>query len=394
MKICLINNLYKPYDKGGAEKVTLTIARGLLNAGHEVLVITAKPYFSKLPTGSGRDLDGLRVYYLNSLYFNLAKLPKLLRFFWHLWDMFNLLNYFKIKIILEIQKPDAGITNNLMGLGYLTGLALRKLKVKQLHIVHDIQLIHPSGILCYGEESKIDAYFSRNYAGLSSLIFGSPPVVIFPSRWLRDRYLDSIFFIKSKRIVLTNPVAFKPLAARKKDYDIFKFLYLGQIEKHKGVNLLVQAFDKVKSAYPQSVLIIAGDGSELETIKNEAKDGVNFLGRQDEAQVAALLMSCDCLVIPTLCYENCPAAILEAFSAGLPVIAADLGGASELLGQDAGVLFRPGNAADLAKQMQWAIAHPDELAKLAEIGRAKAAASSVDNYIKELEELMKKIKYG
>ncbi|MDO8667547.1 MAG: glycosyltransferase family 4 protein [bacterium] len=393
MKICLINNLYKPYARGGAEKIAETIVNGLIKAGHEVFIITTKPYSEKLQTPDFKP----KIYYLNSRYYNLNKLPKFLRLVWHVWDMFDIVSYFKIKKILRAEKCDVVITNNLMGLGFLIPLAIRRLKLKHLHLVHDIQLIHPSGLMNFGQENIINGQWARNYAGLCSQLFASPKVVIFPSHWLMNRYLDRIFFIKSKRIVLPNPVALMPIAESKKTEGNFKFLYLGQIEKHKGLNLLIQACKKVKEKFPRVELIIAGVGSDLESAKLKAgsDQSIKFLGWQSEAEVNRLLATSQCLVMPTLCYENCPTVILEAFSAGLPVVAADLGGISELIGENAcladrqaGTLFRPGNVVDLVEKMQWAISHESDLAEMAAAGRTKVASYNVENYIKELEGLI------
>jgi len=395
MKICLINNLYQPFNRGGAERITEIIAHGLLKAGHEVFIITTKPRVGFSPPAGGLNLE-FRIFYLRSFYYNLNKYSKFFRLVWHVWDMFNFINYFRIKKILKKEKCEAVITNNLMGVGFLTPLAIKRLKLKYLHIVHDIQLIHPSGLLQFGRENIINRQWARNYAGLMSQIFAAPKIVIFPSRWLRDRYLDKIFFIKSKRIVLPNPAPPLNLPLIKGENkgegdNNFKFLYLGQIEKHKGVNLLIQSFKKVKEKFPLAKLIIAGDGSNLDQVKIEAgpDQSIKFLGRQSESELGRLLRTSQCLVLPTLCYENCPTVILESFSAGLPVIAADLGGISELIGENTGLLFRPGNAADLADKMAWAIENKNDLAEMAKAGRIKAESYSVENYIKELEGLIR-----
>jgi glycosyltransferase involved in cell wall biosynthesis len=389
MKICLINNLYEPYVKGGAEKVAALIAEGLRAAGYEVFIITTKP------SGGLRKSDcGNRIYYLNSLYYNLGKFSKWLRFFWHLWDMFNVINYFKVKNILKKEKCQAVITNNLMGIGFSVPLAIRRLKIKHLHLVHDLQLIHPSGLLCFGAENLIEKLAARNYASLVSWLFASPAVVIFPSRWLRDQHLDKIFFIKSKRIILPNPVAPAAVAAgagQRQSAGAFKFLYLGQIEKHKGVGLLIQAFKMVKEKFGQAELLVAGAGSELAELKSQAEEGsgIKFLGWQNEKRMGELLASCHALVLPTLCYENCPTVILEAFSAGLPVLAADLGGISELVGGQAGVLFKPGDVLDLAEKMVWLVENRNNLAEMIKAGEEKAARCGVENYVRELGGLMR-----
>ena len=44
MKVCLINNLYDPYSRGGAEQVVKNIAKGFIDDDHEVVIITTKPF--------------------------------------------------------------------------------------------------------------------------------------------------------------------------------------------------------------------------------------------------------------------------------------------------------------------------------------------------------------
>lgn len=400
MKICLINNLYKPYNKGGAEKVVSLIAQGLINSGHQIIMIASKPR-KKILANSGNgggeaaeanvgQEDGFKSYRLKSLYYSLGAISKFLRFFWHLYDMFNAINYFKIKRILKKEKCEAVITNNLMGLGFLTPLAIKRLKIKHIHLVHDVQLIHPSGLLLYGQERSFDGYFARNYAGLMSQLMGSPDTVIFPSRWLLNLHLDKFFFIKSKRIVLPNPAPLRGGKQEEKKDNNFKFLYLGQIEKHKGLDLLLDAFKKLKKKLQFIELISAGAGEELADLMSRFKQvgGVKFLGRQTEQEADELLLSADCLVVPALSYENCPTVILGAFSAGLPVIAADLGGINELIGENAGVLFRPANEADLIDKMEWVIENKNNLSDMIKAAKEKAAAFSLKNYIREIEKYL------
>lgn len=384
MTICLINNLYKPFNRGGAEKVCETIARGLIKAGHEVFVITAKTR-NERRTEAGEP----RIYYLNSSYYNLSKLPKFLRIFWHIWDVFNIINYFKIKNILLREKCDAVITNNLMGLGFLTPLAIRSLKIKHLHIAHDIQLIHPSGLIYYQKEEIIDGFFAKIYSRICREFFKSAQIAIFPSRWLRDFYAKRGFFPLSKIMVLPNPVDLGLTEANPESGN-FKFLFIGQVEKHKGVLLLLDGFNKIKEKYPEVELLLAGDGSQIELARKRAagNNNIKFLGWPGNEAVDKLLSSSHSLVYPSLVYENCPNAIERALAAGLPVLGSDLGGISELLSDGAGIVFKPADANDLAEKMIWLIENKNSLSALADAGKRKALAFKVENYIKELEELM------
>jgi glycosyltransferase involved in cell wall biosynthesis len=81
--------------------------------------------------------------------------------------------------------------------------------------------------------------------------------------------------------------------------------------------------------------------------------------------VLALMKEASVLVFPSTCYENFPVTILEAYAVGLPVIASDLGGMSSLVDDGrTGLHFRPGDPEDLAAKVEWASAHPAELASM------------------------------
>ena len=111
MKFCLINNLYKPCSRGGAEKVVEITAKGLRNAGHNVFIITT----SVRRRSYAEEIDGIKVYRIYSpnlaTYYNIQKLPKFLRVFWHFFDMFNFLAASDVVKIIDQE------TNQLVALG-------------------------------------------------------------------------------------------------------------------------------------------------------------------------------------------------------------------------------------------------------------------------------------
>src|SRR5205085_10524408 len=78
-------------------------------------------------------------------------------------------------------------------------------------------------------------------------------------------------------------------------------------------------------------------------------------------KVFALMRDARVLVVPSVCYENAPMNIVEAYACGLPVIASDLGSLPEFVTPHrTGLLFRPGDPADLAAKVRWAFDHPNE----------------------------------
>lgn len=127
-------------------------------------------------------------------------------------------------------------------------------------------------------------------------------------------------------------------------------LYVGRIEKIKG---LVTLIDAAKAC--GYFLKIAGDGTALSEMKQHAGScpSISFLGLQSKENVGHLLKHAAFVICPSEWYENFPFAVIEALSSGKAVIGARIGGIPELvLHEHTGMLFNPGAADDLKKQMQ------------------------------------------
>lgn len=352
MKIGLLHNLYGELSRGGAENVVRLMAEELRTAGQSVFLITTKPAGSKSAPEQNTDHD-LKIYYLDSNFYNLARARQLYRFFWQISNIFSISQYFRIREILKKEKPDLVITHNLMGLGWLAPLALRRLKIRHEHFLHDIQLLHPSGLMILGQEKKIISLSARVYQTLTRFLFSSPAKIISPSHWLLDLHRQHGFFPYSvgeiKPLQLNRPDAATGHRSRD-NMPPTNFLFVGQIEDHKGILFLIETFKDIKN---QSIgLRIAGDGQRLAAAKNAAAGDkrIEFIGRLDRTGVQSEMAKSDYLIVPSLCYENSPTVIYEARAAGLPLIAADIGGIKEIIGPH-DRLFIAGDQEDLKKKI-------------------------------------------
>tara|TARA_Y100001980_G_C14545856_1_gene325630 strand:- start:1279 stop:2343 length:1065 start_codon:yes stop_codon:yes gene_type:complete len=108
-----------------------------------------------------------------------------------------------------------------------------------------------------------------------------------------------------------------------------RILFLSRIEKNKGTMIAVKAFEKIIEKHSKISLYIAGDGSQLDEIKNYVSDkkinNIYFLGFVSGIDKINLYLKSDLFLFPSL-NEGLPINVLEAMSSGLPIVTRPIGG--------------------------------------------------------------------
>lgn len=364
MKIIQINNLNSPYQKGGAEKIAELINDGLKSLGHETLTICTYPKGRRQ-----KEKELANVYYLSSDYANLERHSFVYRLFWQMTNLLNYKKYHQVLNILKNEKPDLVISHNLMGLGLLIPLAVSKSQARHLHVLHDIQLLHPSGLMFFGHENILNSVAAKIYQTISRKLFSlsKNKTIISPSKWLLDLHHQHGLFNQDKSFVINNPIPPKNNLSYQKEKS---FVFVGQIENHKGVDLFIKA----ASFFPDYKFSLIGTGSLLEEIKKQKINNLEILGWQDSKQVSEIINRSLAIIVPSRCYENSPTVIYEAYTNNTPAIAADLGGIPELIEKFGGLLFTPDNLESLKDVITKFIA---ESAKLKDV-------TQEENYTKNI----------
>lgn len=169
--------------------------------------------------------------------------------------------------------------------------------------------------------------------------------------------------------VLHNGVRLPPIG--KAVSDVRVFATAGSFTPSKAAPLLVEAFRAFAADRAGAKLILLGDGADLPRCKELAagtNGQIEFTGYC--ANVEAHLRRADAFVLPSL-NENLPLALLQAMALGLPCIATDVGGVSEVLAGDAGILVPPGDLTALAGAMEQLTAEPRLAAALSAAGRQR-----------------------
>jgi glycosyltransferase involved in cell wall biosynthesis len=118
------------------------------------------------------------------------------------------------------------------------------------------------------------------------------------------------------------------------------FLFVGRLSEEKGLDRLVRIWHDVAAR-----LIVVGDGPERAKLEALAPQSVEFRGAVPREQVAGFLADARALVLPSICYEGAPRTVVEAFAAGVPVLANRYGALPSVVTHDAtGLLVQPGDA--------------------------------------------------
>jgi glycosyltransferase involved in cell wall biosynthesis len=360
MKVCQVSNLYPPDVLGGAETVVARIATGLRTAGHEVTVVSTAPR-----ARAGWDtVDGVRVLRLApaNIYWarEAPQRATIVKPLWHLVDLWNPVAYQRLRAFLGAEKPDVVHTHNLGGLSAAAWSATAAAGVPLVHTLHDHSLtcvravrMTRRGHLCE-QQCAPCAVRSRWLRRVSRAV----DAVVAPARFVLDRHFDVGFFPDTQTAIVpwgAPTVDLAGASARPEDQPV-RFLFLGSLQPHKGVGVVLEAFRRTPQT--RATLHIAGAGAMAGSCRDAADRDprIHFHGFVTGPEKDRLLRSADVLLFPSLCWEVVGLVMLEAFAYGIPVIASRRGGIPEVVDEGrTGVLVEPGDAAALAVQIaRWA----------------------------------------
>ncbi len=160
---------------------------------------------------------------------------------------------------------------------------------------------------------------------------------------------------------------------------------LSAAEAYKGIDHLIEALPAIRAAVPHARLRIVGDGDDRPRLEALAQQhgvaaAVEFCGRVSDADLRGHFHACQLFALPSR-GEGFGLVYLEAFAHGKPCIAADAGGAPEVIDSSSGLLVPFGAPAALASACIAALQHPWDVAAL----HARAEIFSFPNFRLRLE---------
>jgi glycosyltransferase involved in cell wall biosynthesis len=375
-----------PHHYSGTERYALNLARQLLSMGHGVRVLTYDLKHEARELAPGGRLF-MREYSYQGIPVTAFSHPEPLDF------RFDLCNEAFAEETRHLLRREAFDIYHCAHPLFIGGSlkAARAARIPTVLMLTDYWLLCPLSILlrvdntlCEGPDGgrnclrycfngMTQADFDRRIEQALEL-FACADAVLAPSLFLNGAFRFNRFPGAHRIALSRHGFDYSGIAkktARALNPDRITLGYIGTLQFHKGVHVLVEAFRKVSS--PQLRLEIwGGCFHEIEYeahIKRlaEGDSRIRFRGIYDHEELPQIMESIDVVVVPSVWYENAPLTISSSHAFGIPVIASDVGGMSEMVvdGEN-GLTFRAGDPDSLAEQLERVASSPLLLTRLQE----------------------------
>ena len=348
MRFCFISSFYPPYSFGGDAIYVRNLAEALARREHEVDVIHCVDSFNLLARGEPVEpLSKRRNITIHSLRSRLGGLsPLVAQQTGKTWPKTN-----AILEVLFSKKFDIIHYHNISLLGpEVLWLRPDYQDFIKLYTMHEHWLICPMHVLWKYNERPCDnsacfrctLSFRRppqwwRYTHLLKKCVASVDTFISPSRFAQACHEERGFKLPISRLPNFVPEAIEAIQPDVSPHPRPYFLYVGRLEKIKGIETLFPAFDRFRHID----LLIAGAGTYDAELRGRARQmrNVLFLGLLPQAKLAPLYRNAIALLLPSVGHEVFPLVILEAFQQRTPVIAHAVGGVREVVEESGGGLL-------------------------------------------------------
>jgi glycosyltransferase involved in cell wall biosynthesis len=347
LRFCMVTTFYPPYNFGGDGMVVYRLSQALAERGHSVDVIHSvdayraqspaepKVAFSDHPNVTRHELK--------------TKNPKLSTLVSHQLGNPGIYSG-QLRAILNEGQYDVIHYHNISLMGGPGVLRLGR--AIKLYTTHEYWLVCPTHVLfkfnevaCVEKQCLLCTLKYRRppqfwrYTSLMTDCLREIDCLLAPSRFAQERLRAD--GVRAPITVLPHFVPLPPTPEKVEqppnDGRPY-FLFVGRLEKLKGVQDLIRVFE----SYHNAELLIVGNGSYASSLRKQARGlgHVRFLGPVHSFEVSELYRSAIAVLVPSLCYETFGLTAAEAFAHGTPVIARRIGALAGIVEQNsAGRLF-------------------------------------------------------
>jgi glycosyltransferase involved in cell wall biosynthesis len=299
--------------------------------------------------------------------------------------------------VFDRVKPEVLHTNTIVG---STGSIWRAAKERRIPVVHTLRdyfLLCPRTTLQRSDGS----YCQNEPLPCRILKSGKLPAtecvdaVTAPSNFVLQRHLNEGAFPNASAEVVPN--ACEGIVDDLPDRTgsgVLRGLYLGQLDHHKGVGLLLEALGELFAEDAALEFDFGGVGpmeDELRRFCERSGGRARYHGMVSGEAKARLLRDAHFVTVPSVWNDNFPRTMLDAFSNGLPVIGTRRGGIPEVVrdGRD-GIVIEP-VAAELAGAIRLYLGDPESRLLHGASGYERARDYTLDRQVSRFEELYRQL---
>ncbi len=372
MRILHIVHQYLPEKVGGTELYTSTLAHHQVSSGHDVSIFYPSQHTGKENPQTARDEDGIRVYGIPVGGRSALQTFKDTFFNGRLEDAFT--------AVLTTEAPDIIHIQHLMGLPLGLVNHINQAGIPYLITLHDYWylcanaqlLTNYDNTVCKGPNLWLNcAHCALARAGYNNAVPFIPAIaplfgyrerrlqhildgarlLIAPTQFTADIYQKMGLSEAKIRVVPHGINVPDELPPRIPADSKLRIAYIGGLSWQKGVHILIDAVNQLPTA--DIKLSIIGDTTAFPDYVAQLKQqvrhpGISFNGRIPPTELWTTLGQVDLVIVPSLWYETASLIIQEAFAAGVPVVASQIGALQERMEDGVnGRFFPPGNAAAL-----------------------------------------------
>jgi glycosyltransferase involved in cell wall biosynthesis len=379
LRIAIISREYPPDTGfGGIATFASHLARGLVELGHEVVVITLAKAEPKTLSEEGIDIHRVKPLLRDNDLGLLGRAVPYTRYVIStasaLWQKFT---------ELHREKPfDVVDSPELLAEGFFTSLSKVAPLVIRLYTPH-------SKFIAEGLHNVSPSFDHQCVAMVERAAMLGADALTSPSRDLAEFVAQDLNYPLEKIRLIYNPIdptVFCPegLCAIEPSADRLKVIFVGRLEERKGIKYLVHAIPEVLREVPNARFYIIGDDtntaagqkSALFELKeyiraNSCESSVTFIPRVLLSELPAYYRSADVSVVPSV-YDNSPYTCLEAMSCGRAVIGTTGGGTREyLVDGESGVLVPPRDPDAIARELKKLLKNRPERKRLGDNARSR-----------------------
>ena len=211
------------------------------------------------------------------------------------------------------------------------------------------------GSLHYPLDTLKGAFYSR----LERALMNNTDLFLFESAFARDTYQRTIGSPKGLVRCVFNGVAADEFDPVVKAADATDVAYVGEFRHIKGADLLIDAVARLRTDGKPLTLTLGGDGEEMNALKAKVQglgltEAVRFIGH---VKARYGFSKGGLLVVPSR-GDSMPYVVIEAAAAGIPMVAAKVGGIPEIFGPFTDALFAPNSAGAMAEAIETALSDP------------------------------------